>query len=110
MKMPADSLTPLEILTRTNSELLAKRKRPAPPIKPSAEVERYYRVQLRSLVRAMAKEIAAEVLPVIRAERRQYIGDDDDLVESPSGGWVSRVLEAIRKLSERYTGQMFERQ
>lgn len=108
MKRPPESSTPLEILTRTNSELLAKRKRPAKPIQPSDAVERYYRTQLRSLVRAMARAVAEEVMPVVRDEKAAYIGDADRSVFMDR--WIDRVIEALRRASARFIGQAFEAQ
>jgi len=101
-------LTPLEILTRTNSELLAKRKRPAKPIQPSDAVERYYRTQLRSLVRAMARAVAEEVMPVVRDEKAAYIGDADRSVVMDR--WIDRVIEALQRASALFIGQAFEAQ
>src|SRR5690606_25151347 len=83
--------TPLQRLEAMNQELLAKRKKPAPPLKTPDAVESWYRRQLRSLVVAMNKAIGAEILPIIRQEREAYVGDAMPTFD----GWAERINRAL---------------
>lgn len=49
--------------------------RKARPVKPSDRVERFYRSQLRFLIRHMARAVAESVVPVLKAEKQHYVND-----------------------------------
>lgn len=98
--------TPLEALTEMNAQVGKRRKRPARPVDSGKKVERFYRQQLRSLVRAINREVKEEVLPIIREEKASYTPDSAYTKDS----WSDRIIEALNRLIERYTGGMFEQQ
>lgn len=89
-----------------NREQLAKRKRPAPPLKTPDAVESWYRRQLRSLVVAMNKAIGAEILPIIRQEREAYVGDAAPTFD----GWAERINRALELAAGQFASQAFESQ
>lgn len=106
-------MTALKKLTQATKDAQRKRLKPAKPIKPSDEVERYYHAQLGSLVRAMAKEVNAEVMPAIKAERDDYT----DIPDRPAltidalytqDDWARRIIDAINRVKARYFTPAFE--
>lgn len=98
----------LEMLTKTNQLAIETRKRKlkAPkPVKPSQQVESEYRAQLQSLIRAMAKDLYAEIEPELKRLKPQYIAD-----AYVRDSWVSDILKALRKVSTRFSTDVFEAQ
>ncbi|WP_245929629.1 phage minor head protein [Brenneria roseae] len=82
--------------------LLAKtpvrRKAPIQPIKPNDDAERFYRAQLREIIRQMAQAVDEALVPVLR---RNYTADS----------YLTDILkEAIRQAAENFQGQVFQRQ
>jgi len=100
-------------LTQATKDAQRKRPKPAKPVEPSSEVERYYHAQLRSLVRAMAKEINAEVMPAIKAERDDYTDTPDrpaltiDALYTQDD-WARKIIDAINRVKARYFTPAFE--
>lgn len=83
-----------------------KRKPKAPkPVKPDAKAEAEYRAQLQSLVRLMAKELYAEIEPELKRLKPQYIADS-----YVRDSWVDSILASIRKVSSKFTGDLFTAQ
>jgi len=85
-------------LAEANQALLKKRARSAKPIQPKDTAERYYRGQLRALVREMAKAVDAELTPILKAE---YTAD------SPL---VDRIIAALNRMAARFTGTVYANQ
>jgi len=106
-------MTALKQLTKATKDAKRKRPKPAKPVKPDDSVERYYHAQLRSLVRAMAKEINAEVMPAIKAERDDYTDTPDrpaltiDALYTQDD-WARRIIDAINRVKARYFTPAFE--
>jgi len=73
---------------------------------PSKEAELYYHRQLRSLVSAMASELAASIVPELKRLKPDYIADAMVTLD----GWTDDILAAIRRVSQRYTSTLFESQ
>lgn len=69
--------SPLEQLTEMNERVGKTRKKSAKPRDPTKKVERWYRNQLKSLVRAMARAVEEEVIPVVKAEKADYRVKDE---------------------------------
>lgn len=93
----------------TNKTLMGQRKkkpRAPKPVRPSEDAERYYRGQLRSLVRLMASELVAALEPELRRLKPDYIADSLVTMD----GWAEQILSAIRKVSSRFTSSLFESQ
>lgn len=86
-----------------NSDLLAKRRRPARPIRPSDDAERNYRRNLIALVQVMARAVAAEVMPILREEKAQFTGDAVVMDR-----WTDRLIAALQRAADRFTGEWFE--
>lgn len=109
--------TPLEQLTEMNERVGKTRRRSARPRKNlGKDVERFYRAQLRSLVRAISKEVEAEVVPIVKQEKTEYLADSD--TTSPQhwkslyirDNWADRVIEALRGIAGRFTTGAFASQ
>lgn len=100
--------TPLETLTEMNHRVGRTRKRPAQPVDASKKVERFYRLQLQSLVKAMAREVRKEVLPVIKEEAAEYTLDAHYTRDT----WADRIIETLSRIMGRYTGEtgLFQQQ
>ena len=93
----------------TNKVLMGQRKkkpRAPKPVRPSEDAERYYRGQLRSLVRLMASELVAALEPELKRLKPDYIADSLVTMD----GWAEQILSAIRKVSSRFTSSLFESQ
>lgn len=86
------------------NQQVAQRRRQAKPVAVD-QTERYYRAQLQSLVRAMAKAVAAEILPILKEEKSNFIADHDFMDR-----WLDRLVAALQSLSAQWVGQRFERQ
>ncbi|MGL9720104.1 phage head morphogenesis protein [Symbiopectobacterium sp.] len=81
--------------------LLAKtpirRRAPIRPIKPNDDAEKFYRAQLRDIVRQMAQAVDEALVPVLR---RNYTADS----------YLTDILkEATRQASERFMNTVFQR-
>ena len=83
-----------------------RRRRPARAIKRPDDLERYYRAQLFSLIRAMDKAVKAEVMPVIKQERDEYTAD----ALLTNDNWASRIIAAINRVADRFINQFINRQ
>ena len=102
-------LTPTQALAAANKALLDSRKRrpKAPkPVMPSQEAERYYRGQLRGMVRLMAGELVKALEPELKRLKRDYIADAMPTMD----GWTDEILAAIRGVSRRFSSSLFESQ
>ena len=85
-----------------------RRKPKAPkPVMPSQDAERYYRGQLRALVRAMATELVTSLEPELKRLKPDYIADSRATLD---GSWTDDILRAIRAVSQRFTSPLFEAQ
>lgn len=73
---------------------------------PDKQAEREYAVQLRSLIRLMASELYREITPELKRLKPEYTADARVSMDS----WVSDILAAIRKVSSRFTSNLFEAQ
>ncbi|MCA6941336.1 phage head morphogenesis protein [Pectobacterium polaris] len=74
-----------------------RRRAPIRPIKPNDAAERFYRAQLRGIVRQMAQAVDEALIPVLR---RNYTADS----------YFTDILkEAIRQASERFMNTAFQR-
>ena len=95
--------TPLEQLTAMTEQVGKERRRSAKPRNPVQKVERFYRVQLESIVRAIRKEIEQDVVPAVKGEKESYLQD----AAYTADGWADRIIAAIRRVARRYTeGEM----
>ena len=92
--------TPLEQLVEMNARVGKTRKRSARPRDPTAKVEKFYRAQLKSLVRAITKEVNEELVPVVKQEKSQYQVDRDYTADS----WSDRILALLSSIDERFIG------
>ena len=93
----------------SNKTLMERRKKkPRAPkaVRPSEEAERYYRGQLRGLVRMMASELVAALEPELKRLKPDYIADSLVTMD----GWAEQILSAIRRVSSRFTSALFEPQ
>lgn len=108
MASPMPEQSPLDTLTEMNERVGRTRKRPARPVDSSKKVERFYRQQLRSLVRSMAQEVNQELLPIIKEEKAAYTPDAAYTRDS----WSDRIIAALERIVERFTGagSIFARQ
>jgi hypothetical protein len=90
----------MKIETLMAATTAAQRKKPksAKAVSPPAGVERYYRTQLRSLVRAMARDIDSELMPIIKAQRAEYTQD----AVYTADDWARSVIEAIARVRDRF--------
>lgn len=104
--------TPLEQLTAANERFGKSRKRPAKPRQNvGKDVERYYRTQLRSLVRLIQREIESEVMPIVKSEKRDYQADSDATDATPTmDNWADRIIAALRRLADRFVSEQFTSQ
>lgn len=103
--------TPLEQLTEMNERVGSTRKKSARPRDPTKKVERWYRNQLKSLVRAMAKAVEEEVIPVVKAEKADYQVKDAEPVYTRDA-WADRIIAALSSVSEQWVrgfGEQYER-
>ena len=98
--------TPLEQLIEMNEQVRRTRKRPARRREPPKDVERFYRTQLRSLIRAIRREIDKEVMPEVRQNKADYTLDSVVTMDT----WSDRIIALIAGISERFTSQAFEQQ
>ncbi|MEI7341217.1 phage minor head protein [Pectobacterium brasiliense] len=74
-----------------------RRRAPIRPAKPNDDAERFYRAQLRDMVRQMAQAVDEALIPVLR---RNYTADS----------YLTDILkEAIRQASERFMNTAFQR-
>lgn len=99
----------MELLTKTNQDLLASRKKKpsAPkPIEPSKDAEKYYSMHLRSMVRNMAKLTYAAIEPELKRLKPEYTADARMTMDS----WVDDILSAIRRVSDLFKGTIFNAQ
>ena len=94
--------TPLETLTAMNEQVGRTRKRPARPVDTQKRVERFYRKQLLQIVREIAKEVKADILPILREEKADYTGDSYTI-----DAWADRIIQALTALAEKYTASSF---
>ena len=78
----------------------SRRRRKIEGVEPSDKAERFYRAQLASLVRLMAKELAEEINPALKRLKSEYIGDS----------WSDDIVSIIRRVSERFTTSLFQAQ
>lgn len=93
----------------SNKTLMERRKKkPRAPkaVRPSEEAERYYRGQLRGLVKMMASELVAALEPELKRLKPDYIADSLVTMD----GWAEQILSAIRRVSSRFTSALFEPQ
>jgi SPP1 gp7 family putative phage head morphogenesis protein len=103
--------TPLEQLTEMNERVGKTRKKSARPRDPTAKIERYYRAQLRSLVRSMAKRVKEDVLPVVQEEKEEYKQSTGDSVPSyTADAWSDRVIKAIQAVAGEFISGIFAQQ
>lgn len=87
-------------------ELRPKKPRGPKPVLPSQEAERYYRGQLRGMVRLMAAELVKALEPELKRLKRYYIADALPTMD----GWTDEILAAIRGVSSRFSSSLFESQ
>lgn len=80
------------------------RKREAKPIKNPSDVERYYRTQLRSLVRAIRKEVDREVMPILSETKEEYTADSRPTMDS----WIDRIKSALARIIDRFSSDAYE--
>ncbi len=98
---------PLEQLQEMNEQAGKTRRRSAStPRDPTKDVERFYRAQLKSLVRMIKKEIEEGVIPVVKEEKAEYQADSVPTYDA----WADRVIEAIRRISRRFVQGEFQEQ
>lgn len=91
-----------------NQRVSQTRKRSAKPRDPAEDVERFYRAQLKSLVRRLAKEIEEEVIPVVKQEKAEYQADSAVYTRD---AWADNIINAIRAIASRFgPGGAFESQ
>ena len=84
-----------------------KRKPRAPdPIKPSEGAERFYRGQLRALVRNMSQQLYAVLGPELARLKPQYTADSLVTLD----GWTDEILAVIRRVSSTFTTSLFDQQ
>ena len=103
--------TPLEQLTEMNERVGKTRKKSARPRDPTAKIERYYRAQLRSLVRAMAKRVKEDVLPVVQEEKEAYRQSTGDSAPNyTADAWSDRVINAIQAVAGEFISGIFAQQ
>ena len=100
--------TPLEQLTEMNERVGKTRKRSAKPRDPTKKVERFYRAQLKSLVRSISKAVEEEVIPVVKEEKSAYRADAAP--EYTADGYADRIIAVIRALSQRFVQGEFAEQ
>lgn len=96
----------MQRLTEATAQAQTKRRRKAKPIRHADDVERFYRVQLRSLVRAMARRVDELVVPVIKAERDDYIEDAAPTFDD----WSDRVTTALDVAAGEFLSASMEAQ
>lgn len=80
------------------------RKREAKPIKNPSDVERYYRTQLRSLVRAIRNEVDREVMPILAETKEEYTADSSAVMDS----WIDRIKSALARIIDRFSSDSYE--
>ena len=97
---------PLEQLVEANERVGKTRKKAAKPRDPTAKVERFYRAQLKSLVRRVNKVVEEEVLPVVKQEKAEYQADSAYTRDN----WAERVTAALRAVLNQFVGGAFEEQ
>lgn len=92
--------TPLELLTESNAELLAKRKkkRDPKPVEPSATAEMEYRRYMQGLIKAMTEDVNERLMPMIKQQKPNYIADD---------GWASSIADVFTWMRQRWASDMF---
>lgn len=100
--------TPLEQLVKANEEIGRTRRRRPRKRDPARELDRWYRKQLRRIVREIADAVEAEVLPVVRETKAEYTLDADPV--ATRDGWADRVIQAINLVWQSFTGAAFEQQ
>lgn len=61
---------------------------------------------MRSLVKAMSSELAAELVPELKRLKPSYIADAKVTLD----GWTDEILAAIRRVSSRFASSLFEAQ
>jgi len=93
--------TPLEQLQAMNEQAGKSRRRSARPRNPTKKVEKFYRAQLKSIVRAINKEVEETVVPVVKEEKTDYLQDADP--QYTRDAWADRIIEAIRRVARRFT-------
>lgn len=84
-----------------------KRKPRAPdPVKPSEDAERFYRGQLKALVRLMSQQLYAVLGPELARLKPQYTADSVATLD----GWTDDILSVIRRVSSTFTTNLFDQQ
>lgn len=84
-----------------------KRKPRAPdPVKPSEDAERFYRGQLKALVRLMSQQLYAVLGPELARLKPQYTADSVATLD----GWTDDILAVIRRVSSTFTTNLFDQQ
>lgn len=84
-----------------------KRKPRAPdPVKPSEDAERFYRGQLKALVRLMSQQLYAVLGPELVRLKTQYTADSVATLD----GWTDDILAVIRRVSSTFTTSLFDQQ
>lgn len=83
-----------------NERVGKARRKPARPRDPTPKVERFYRAQLTSLVRAMDKAVESEVIPVVKQEKADYSLDAAPIYTRDR--WADRIISALRALADHY--------
>ena len=90
-----------------NEQAGKRRQRSARARDPGDKSERFFRAQLESLVRKLAKEIEAEVLPIVEQEEAEYqVGDAVPTFDA----WADRIIAALRKVAKQFVGESLEEQ
>lgn len=86
--------------------MIQKRARSAKAVNPTNKAEKYYRAQLSSMIRAMNVAISEEVMPVVKAEKREYTGDAMPTMD----GWADRITAALQAVAAQFVGEAFTSQ
>lgn len=104
-------MTPLEQLQEATAERQSKRRRPAKPVKPPESAERFYRSQLRSLVRTMAESIERHVVPTLKRIKPEYTADSwsDDIESSLEAAWAPFAAAGMEVMYQRLAREFVSR-
>lgn len=101
----------LQALTSKAQAARPKKRKPAKPIKPNDDVEAYYRRQMKSLVRAMARSVDQNVMPVLKRTKQEYTADawSDDIETALQAAWAPFATAAMEATYRRLANDVVDR-
>lgn len=104
-------LSRLQEATNEAQAARPKKRKPAKPIKPNDDVEAYYRRQMKSLVRAMARSVEQNVTPVLKRTKQEYTADawSDDIETALQAAWAPFATAAMEATYRRLANDVVGR-